>query len=297
MKTTEKIKIGALLIIATLAGTTACRQDEPTDKVTANANSEYVTSSEYNNMVAVKNATEDTLYKAINEIDNNLRAIRENQGLLANINVEKYSKKDEILKTINEISSLLEQNKEKIKKLNTQLASLRSQKTKWKKESEELKQFISEKEQEMVGLQQLMADQTSTINYLNQTVSELKLANNSANDNNKKMDTELHKAYYALGSYRELKDHNVVEKTGGVLGLGKTEEIKNDPDKTYFTVIDTRQVTTIPVGSKKAKLVTHHPVGSYEWEKANDGKNTEALTITDPEKFWATSKFLVVEVK
>lgn len=299
MKT--KTIIGAWLVVAALAGTLGCTEDERTDKVVADSNNvsaEYVSTSQYNEMLAAKNATEDTLYKTINEIDNGLNAIREDQGLLTEANAEKFSKKEEILRTIRDISSLMEQNKEKIKKLNGQLASLRSQRSKMKTENEELKQFITQKEEEMVGLQSLMTDQTTTINYLNQVVSDLKLANNAVTETNRKMDTQLHKAYFAMGSYKELKAHNVVERNGGLLGLGSTKEMKDDFDQQYFTEIDIRQVKTIPVGSKKAKLVTHHPVGSYEWEKGPDGKgNTEALTIKDPEKFWAASKYLVVEVR
>lgn len=294
--TTGKSKLSTLLIAAAIAGaTTNCNREKETEQTTRIDQTEYVSKSEYNSMVASKNATEDTLYQTINEIDNNLRAVRENNGLLADTKLEGLSKKDEIVRTITAIGSLLDQNKEKIKKLNGQLASLRSQRSKWKKESADMKQSISDKEGELAKLQQEISDQTITINYLNQLVADLRDANTVANDQSKKLDKELHKAYYALGSYKELKEHNVIEKTGGVLGLGKTEEIKPDVEKAYFTEIDTREVTRIPVKAKKVKLVTHHPVGSYEWEK--NEKNTESLTITDPQRFWATSKYLVVEVR
>ncbi len=299
MKTAGKIKMSMLALGVAFIGIVSCNRDKEPETVAVSTDNttELVTQDEYEKMVAAKNATEDTLYQTINEIDNNLRSIRENQGLLANNNGERFSKKEEILRTIKEISSLLEQNKEKIKKLNGQLASLRSQKQKWSKESEEMKKFIADREQEVLGLQQLMSDQTSTINYLNQIVDELKTANHYVADNAKRLDNELHTAFYAMGSYRELKDHNVVEKKGGVLGLGATKELKDDFEKEYFTEIDTRQVTSIPVNSRKAKLVTNHPVGSYEWHKEGDDGNTDYLTITDPEKFWAASKYLVVEVK
>jgi len=299
MNTAGRIKISALLIGIALAGIVSCDRDTETKDTIVSPTTGYVTTSEYNAMVSAKNAVEDTLYQTINEIDNNLKLIRANQGLLAATDAEKgkFSKKEEILKALTEINSLLDQNREKIKKLNKQLASLRGQKTEWKKETDELRKLISEKEQEMMVLQQQLYEQTGTINYLNQTVNELKVAHGSELDRAQKMDKELHKAYYAMGSFKELKERNVVQKKGGVLGLGRTKSLKPDFEKEYFTEIDTRQVTTIPVNSKKAKLVTHHPVGSYEWEKTGEKGNTEYLTITDPERFWATSKYLVVEVK
>jgi chromosome segregation ATPase len=300
MKATGKTKVSLLVASVALAGFISCNREdkttEPKEKTVYNSE-EYVSTSEYNDMVKAKNATEDTLYKTINEIDNSLRTVRADQGLIAENGREKYSRKEEILRTISEINALMSQNKEKIKKLSGQLASLRSQRSKWTKESGEMKAFISQKEEEMQKLQQQMGDQATTINYLNQTINELQLAHTSATENAKQLDNELHKAYYALGSYKELKKHNVVAKTGGLLGLGRTEEVKNDFEKGYFTEIDTRKVTTIPVNGKKAKLVTHHPVGSYQWQNVNGNENAETLTITDPEKFWATSRYLVVEVK
>lgn len=299
MNTTGRIKTSALLVGIALVGIVSCDRDIEPKETLAPPSTEYVTTSEYNAMVSAKNAVEDTLYQTINEIDNNLKLIRANQGLLTVTDAEKgkFSKKAEILKTLTEINSLLDQNREKIKKLNKQVASLRGQRMEWKKETDELRKLISEKEQEMMVLQQQLYEQTGTINYLNQTVNELKVAHGSELDKAQKMDMELHKAYYAMGSFKELKERNVLEKKGGVLGLGRTAALKPDFEKEYFTEIDTRQVTTIPVNSKKAKLVTHHPVGSYEWEKTGEKGNTEYLTITDPGKFWATSKYLVVEVK
>ena len=293
--TKNHIVIAATLIIAGVTAT-CNRETKVNDREAASPKSDYVSSQEYNRMLAAKNSTEDTLYRTIDEFETRLRTIASTQGILVSEQAEKLSKRDAILRTLDQISALLDENKAKIKKLNSQLSTLRRQRAQWSKDSEGYRNAIAEKEQELAALEQQVGFQATTINYLNQIVNDLKQENNKAGENIKKMDTELHKAYYTLGSYRELKEHQVVEKTGGVLGLGRTESLKPDFEKNYFTEIDTRQVTTIPVKRKKAKLVTHHPVGSYEWQKSESG-NAEALTIKDPEKFWATSRYLVVEVK
>lgn len=284
----------AVVVVATMG----CSRQGPEAEVQTQAadRTEQVSRSEYNEMLAAKNAIEDTLYAAIDEIDNSLRAVSENHGLLAGRGEAEFSKKEHIIRTIQEISDLLDQNKARIKKLNGHLAALRKQQSGWERGSAEMRALIAQREGDLAALQQQVAEQTTTINYLNQIVSDLRQENTLVSENMKRMDTELHKAYYALGSYKELREKNVLEKAGGILGLGRTARIKADFQKDYFTEIDTRQVTTIPVHSKKAKLVTHHPVGSYEWEKSVDG-NAAALTIRDPDKFWATSRYLVVEVK
>jgi chromosome segregation ATPase len=292
-------KVNILLTIFAFALSVSCNN-------AAKKEDTKVSERDYYAMVSEKNSAENNLYQTMNEIDNDLRVIRVSQGLLANTHsgsgIETFSKKEEILRTINDINSLLIQNQHKIEKLNNQLAALRSQKMRWKKESAEVAKFIGDKTAEMGELQEQLNDQRNTISALNQRVIDLQEVNETANENAERlgaqiqnMNAELHKAYYALGSYKELKQHHVIEKKGGVLGLGSTEELKPDFEKTYFTEIDTRQITSIPVASRNPKLVTYHPAGSYGWQKT-DG-NMEYLTIKDPDKFWAASKYLVVEVK
>lgn len=297
MKATARIKAN-LLVLAVAAGaiilscnTSGGFRDENTEA------EQVVSASEYKAAVYAKSEAENQLYQTMAEIDNNLQLIRDKQGLISRKEkgIETASKKEEILATLGEINTLLTDNRKKIEKLNKQLASLRSQKLRWGKQSEEFKDLINRREQEMADLQRQIAEQTAQIAGLNSKVVELETKNAEAGNNLKRMDTEMHKAYYAMGSYKELKQRNIVEKKGGVLGIGRTKKLKADFEKSYFTEIDTRQVMNIPVNSKSAHLVTHHPVGSYEWLKT-DG-NTELLAITDPEKFWAASRYLVVEVK
>jgi len=117
----------------------------------------------------------------------------------------------------------------------------------------------------------------------------------AANDPADTSDKELHKAYYTAGTYKELKTLNIVQKKGGLFGIGGAETIKPDLKKTNFTEVDTRQATGIVISGKKAKLITRHPVGSYELKK--EGDEITYLTIKDPGKFWSNSEYLVIEVK
>ena len=64
--------------------------------------------------------------------------------------------------------------------------------------------------------------------------------------------------------------------------------------KDYFTTADMRKLRDIPFDSKKAKLLTKHPAGTYEMQKDNEGYIT--LVITNPESFWSLSRYLVVEL-
>ncbi|MEZ4825231.1 MAG: hypothetical protein R3C61_02895 [Bacteroidia bacterium] len=59
-----------------------------------------------------------------------------------------------------------------------------------------------------------------------------------------------------------------------------------------FTAIDITKVSSIPFDSKKAELLTSHPSDSYVFNQEN--KKITSLEITNPEKFWKASKYLVV---
>ena len=72
--------------------------------------------------------------------------------------------------------------------------------------------------------------------------------------------------------------------------------LKNkDFEADYFTKIDIRKTTVIPLNSKSAKLLTSHPAGSFSLLKDSKGEYT--LRITSPSDFWNVSKYLVIKVK
>jgi hypothetical protein len=52
----------------------------------------------------------------------------------------------------------------------------------------------------------------------------------------------------------------------------------------------------VPLFAKKAKLVTTHPNESYNLVKNQEGV-VEKIDITDPEKFWSASKYLVIIIE
>ena len=89
---------------------------------------------------------------------------------------------------------------------------------------------------------------------------------------------------------KELKDQKIL--SSGF--LQSTKVLDGAFNKDYFLQIDIREVTRIPLYDKKAKLWSNHPEGTYEFEKGADGNLT--FVITDTQRFWSLTKFLIVEV-
>ncbi len=69
--------------------------------------------------------------------------------------------------------------------------------------------------------------------------------------------------------------------------------MKGNFDMSYFTSADRRTLTEIPTHSKKAKIKTSQPADSYS---IVDQGGQKVIKITNPDKFWQLSNFLVVEV-
>ena len=64
----------------------------------------------------------------------------------------------------------------------------------------------------------------------------------------------------------------------------------------FFTQADSRLLTEIPVGRKRATVVTSHPEDTYQLVTDAD-KLVEKLQITDPVRFWESSRILIVSYK
>ena len=100
-------------------------------------------------------------------------------------------------------------------------------------------------------------------------------------------------AYWAFGTKKELAEKNVIEKEGGVLGLGETLTLKKDFNRDYFQKVDIREFKQLTLNAKKAEVLANRPADSYHLTGTN---TVEDLVIDKPNEFWQASKYLVVVV-
>jgi hypothetical protein len=105
----------------------------------------------------------------------------------------------------------------------------------------------------------------------------------------------MNKAFYTIGTYKELKAKGLLTKEGGFIGLGKTESLTGNFPDNSFVQIDITETKSISVNSKSAKLISDHPAGSYEFIRDKD-KKIQSIEIKDPALFWKVSKYAVVEI-
>ena len=93
-------------------------------------------------------------------------------------------------------------------------------------------------------------------------------------------------------SFNDVKKQQILTKDGL---FSKSKILQGNFNREYFTKIDIRVDRDIKLYSKDAKVLTSHPASSYRLTA--DANKQLTLRITDPQAFWSTSKYLVVQVK
>ncbi len=237
------------------------------------------------------------------EIDDNLQQIKEKESIIAlnarsNDNISSATMKEKINNDIKAIYELMLKNKEKIAELEKKIKLDDKDNVALKKLVGRLNRQLKEKTLEIVKLSEDLKRKNIKIANLNFTVEGLEQALDSihaealAVDRKLKETTEeLYRGYYVFGTKKELKEQNIISSDGL---FSKKKILEGDFDSDYFTRIDIREVDSIPLFRPKAKLLTSHPEGSYNLEMNSEG--ALILKIEDKDKFWSTSKYLVVHV-
>lgn len=237
---------------------------------------------------------------AFNDIESDIKKItaRENMLNIQSMNPEiSKDKKEEILKEIQVIRELIDQNKKRISSLNSQLKNSGIQIASLQTRIDTLNANIVQRDKDMAALRMELVDRNFEISGLYQKVDTMKT--NLADRDNKitQQVQELNKAFVVKGTYKDLKSKGLLNREGKLLGLGGKETLQeNSVRDDLFKQVNIAETKKIPVNSKSAKLVTEHPTSSYQMVK-NDSDMIAYIEIKDPATFWKISKYAVVEVK
>jgi chromosome segregation ATPase len=237
---------------------------------------------------------------SMNEIQQNLDSIKGIQNLvnmnLSRSNSEKRkTEKEKILNDIALIHSLLNQNKKQVELLQNKLKTSNLKSDELKQMIQSYAQRIEAKDAEIRLLNKEMGMLKINISSLNQKIDSFAVKSIQKSTLIEQQESELNSVYYCFGSKDELIENNVIEKTGGFLGLGKTLKVKSDFNQEYFTKEDQRITSEIILMVKEARLLTFHPDSTYQFEQ--NEKIIQKMAITDPVEFWKVSKYLVILVE
>ncbi len=284
----KKIILGSFIIAA--AALTGCENyKDELAQVTVTKDSLMAVSSE-------KDKAIDEFITSFEEIEGNLAEVTTKQHSIqqrtGNATEMNQNSKERIQNEIAAIKQLMDDSKVQADELSRKLKNSNFKVRKFEKMVASLNNQIAAKDSQLVMLNDQLLALNTQVESLNTSVAGLTQKDSVSTDFIQRQTTKMNTGYIAVGNYKKLRDTQVVTKEGGFLGLGKEERLSANLNPEAFKSIDITQIQTIPLDSKDAKLVTVHPANSYTIEKQDD--KVSEIKITDAEKFWSTSKYLVV---
>lgn len=265
---------------------------------------------EAENAKALAAATHEELVQAIQERDqlldvmndimaatNDIKSAENIVAINANSN-EGAPSQAQVKNDLNAIKATLIERSKKLNELEAAVRNSKSNNNKLLSTIESLKAQIANQTAEIESLSQKLTMANERIEVLDQQVDSLNtqvaavsIERDQAIEEATRQEDIANACYFAIGSKKELKEHNIIEGGGF---LRKTKIMPSDFDKSFFTQADKRTLTIIPLHSKKAKVLTSfQPEGSYQIVEENGQR---VLKITNPSAFWGTSNYVVIQI-
>ena len=245
-------------------------------------------------IIAQKDNEINDMMTTLSDIEEGFREITEaqNRVTLAKSG-EGTNTKQRITENLQFIQSAMQQNKELINKLKQQVRESTVKGEQLKKIIDNLTQQMEVKDKQLQSLREELdkkdihiAELDEMVSDLNTNVASLKEENTQKTETISTQDKALHTAWFVFGTKKELKEQNI---------LDAGEVLRSNFNKEYFTKIDIRIDKEIKLYSKSAEILTSHPASSYTLQR--DANKQYVLRITNPDAFWSTSKYLVIQVK
>lgn len=249
-------------------------------------------------VVSQKDSLINAVFADINAISENLALIKSRENLITAAGEAESGRRpvEEIDNDIRAIDRLLRENKSKIASLQRSAAQLRKADLRidgLEKMIADMNRQLAEKKGEVEQLRERLNQMGVEVKSLSEEVAERSAQVESLSGEKVELQNQLNTVYYIVGAEKELRDAQIVNKQGFI---GRTLTVGSIGNFDSFTMADSRLLSEISVGRRKATVVTTHPEGSYEL--VTDGeKIVEKLVITDPARFWESSKILIVSYR
>ena len=249
-------------------------------------------------VVSAKDSLINAVFADINAISENLALIKSRENLITVAGEAEGGRRpvEEISNDIKAIDRLLRENRSKIESLQRSAAQLRKANLRidgLEKMIADMNRQLAEKKTEVEQLRESLVRMGDEVKSLTEEVAVRSAEVENLNGEKVELQNQLNTVYYIVGAEKELRDAQIINKQGFI---GRTLTVGRNSNFDSFTMADSRLLTEIPVGQKKATLVTSHPEGSYELV-TDSNKIVEKLLITDPVRFWESSKILIISYK
>lgn len=285
MKNTIIVLVGTLSLLASCAGKkTVLVVEEQRDSLAQ--------------VVRAKDSLINAVFEDINAISENLAQIRSRENLIAVAGEAEGGRRPagEIRNDIAAIDRLLQENRSKIASLQRAAAQLRKANLRiegLEKMIADLDKQLAQKSREIAQLRENLTRMEVEVKTLTEQVARSGAEVERLGSENVVLEDRLHAVCFIVGAEKELREAQIIDKQGFI---GRTLTLNRSANFDSFTQSDARLLTEIPIGRKRVTLVTAHPEGSYRLETGAD-KVVTRLLIIDPDRFWESSRALVISYK
>ena len=242
-------------------------------------------------VVSAKDSLINAVFADINAISENLALIKSRENLITVAGESEGGRRpvEEIDNDIKAIDRLLRENRAKIESLQRSAAQLRKANLR----IDGLEKMIADMNRQLAEKKESLVRMGDEVKSLTEEVAVRSAEVENLSGEKVELQNQLNTVYYIVGAEKELRDAQIINKQGFI---GRTLTVGRNSNFDSFTMTDSRLLSEVPVGQKKATLVTSHPEGSYELV-TDANKVVEKLIITDPVRFWESSKILIISCK
>lgn len=260
--------------------------------------------------IEVRDSLVNEMTNTFDEIEQNLTFVRNKRDQMISVPQEGGKNSKEIMVAdIKLMNEMLEESSKKIEELDKKLSASGAQIKSFKNKIAQLTKNIEEQDNLIQELKAELEDRDYKITEMGRTIVQLKgdiaqkddsiqtksqlIAEKSKTITEK--ENQLNKAFFVAGTASQLLKKGVIDKEGGLLGIGKSKSVSDNLNVNYFTQIDIRNANHLPINTKKARLISEHPDNSYKLVEEND--KIAYLEIENPEEFWKLTKYAIVETR
>ncbi|MBN2524537.1 MAG: hypothetical protein JXB24_14795 [Bacteroidales bacterium] len=281
MKTTKVLLMTALVIA--LSG---CKFKKESERL-------QIENLNLSSQLAKCDSTQKEYLSILNEIETSLNSILPEGGTPEQRATE-GDLRTTLYNSLTDVNNLLDENEKKYQSLRNSYYSKNAMVKDLETENEKLNLMTGRQDSTIKTMKDNIIALNGTIDEQNSKISDLISTNNAHKDTINLVTSSLNAAYFKAGNEIDLRDNNIILKTGGCLGFGRVNVLNPGLSRTNLEMLDIRERTTFTLDTdlKKVKFTIPRPTGSYEIKELNPG--SVQLTVTDPLKFWEFSKYLVI---
>ena len=275
----------------------SCRGEKEEESEASTINLDSI-NNELRDSLALAQADLDTLMSLMNDVSDGLSEIKDLEKIITttDFSTESSDRKSQLRGDVAAIRQSVQARIKKLDELEGNLKKSNALNGRLQETITTLRRQLEDQQAMITDLTRQLDAANAKIETLNTRVDSLKVENTTvtrereeARQDNVKLTNEMNECYYIIGTKKELKQHKIVE--GGF--LRKTKIMEGDFQRTVFTKADKRTLNQIALHSKKAKVLSKHPSDSYQ---IVDNNGQKVLHITNSNKFWELSNYLVIQV-